>query len=72
MDLAAAEIELVEAENRVMKLETSSGSHPKNNTIISSSTVHLLWVDHFKRLNCCDTLLIPIQCEYYALRAFLS
>lgn len=67
MDLAAAEIELVEAENRVMKLKEALAPIKDRYDFIIIDCPPSLGLITLNALNCCDTLLIPIQCEYYAL-----
>ncbi len=67
MDLAAAEIELVEAENRVMKLKQALAPIKEQYEYILIDCPPSLGLITLNALNCCDTLLIPIQCEYYAL-----
>lgn len=67
MDLAAAEIELVEAENRVMKLKQALAPIKEQYDYILIDCPPSLGLITLNALNCCDTLLIPIQCEYYAL-----
>ena len=67
MDLAAAEIELVEAENRVMKLKQALAPIKEQYDYILIDCPPSLGLFTLNALNCCDTLLIPIQCEYYAL-----
>ena len=67
MDLAAAEIELVEAENRVMKLKQALAPIKEQYDYILIDCPPSLGLITLNALNCCDNLLIPIQCEYYAL-----
>ncbi len=67
IDLAGAELELVAMQRREFKLRDAivAKKHTFDYTLIDCPpSLGLLTLNG---LNACDTLLIPIQCEYYAL-----
>ena len=67
MDLAGAEVELIDVENRHEKL--------KNALLVVRDSYDFILIDcppslgliTINALNASDTVLVPIQCEYYAL-----
>lgn len=67
IQLAGAEIELVEAENRVNVLKKAIISVKDNYDFILIDCPPSLGLITLNALTACDTLFIPIQCEYYAL-----
>lgn len=67
MSLAAAELELTEFENRTTKLKQAIVSVKPLYDYIFIDCPPSLGLITLNALNCCDTLLIPIQCEYYSL-----
>ena len=67
LDLAAAEIELVELENRAGRLKNALiGIKPEYDFIFIDCPPSLGLIT-LNALTACDTLIVPIQCEYYAL-----
>jgi chromosome partitioning protein len=73
-DLTGAEIELVSADNReyILKKAVETIKEDYDYIIIDCPpSLNLLTINTFV---CCDTVLVPIQCEYYALEglAFLT
>lgn len=73
-DLTGAEIELVSAENREYILKNAVSKVEKDFDYIlidCPPSLNLLTINTFV---CCNTVLVPIQCEYYALEglAFLT
>lgn len=67
MSLAGAEIELVEKENRTFLLRNQLLDVKKNYDFILIDCPPSLGLITLNALTACDTLLVPIQCEYYAL-----
>ena len=67
MDLAAAEIELAALENREAVLKKRPGAHPRDYDYILIDCSSSLGLITTNALTAADTILIPIQCEYYAL-----
>lgn len=67
IQLAGAEIELVEAENRVNVLKKAIVSVKDSYDFILIDCPPSLGLITLNALTACDTLFIPIQCEYYAL-----
>ncbi|WP_312643911.1 AAA family ATPase [Hydrogenoanaerobacterium sp.] len=67
IDLAAAEIELVELENRASRLKNALASIKAGYDFIFIDCPPSLGLITLNALTACDTLIVPIQCEYYAL-----
>ncbi len=67
MDLAGAEIELVDLEERVFRLRNAILPIKSNYGIIFIDCPPSLGLITLNALAACDTVLIPIQCEFYAL-----
>ncbi len=67
MDLAAAELELASMENRSGKLKEALDSVRGDYDYIIIDCPPSLGLITVNDLNCADTVLIPIQCEFYAL-----
>ncbi len=67
MDLAAAEIELIEMENRQEKLKLALAAVRENYDYIFIDCPPSLGLITINALCASDTLLVPIQCEYYAM-----
>lgn len=67
MDLAAAEIELVTLDHRESILKTALASQRENYDYIFIDCPPSLGIITTNALCVADTLLVPIQCEYYAL-----
>lgn len=67
IDLAGAEIELVELENRSTGLKNALAKIKNQYDYILIDCPPSLGLITLNALTCCDTILIPIQCEYYAL-----
>lgn len=67
MDLAAAEIELIEMENRQEKLKMALAAVRENYDYIFIDCPPSLGLITINALCASDTLLVPIQCEYYAM-----
>jgi len=65
--LAGAEIELVEMENRVMRLRAPLLKLKASYDFIFIDCPPSLGLITLNALTACDTVMIPIQCEYYAL-----
>ena len=65
--LAGAEIELVELENRATRLKTALLRIREQYDFILIDCPPSLGIITINALTACDTVLIPIQCEYYAL-----
>ena len=67
IDLAGAEIELVSVERREYKLRDAIVAHKSKFDYIIIDCPPSLGLLTLNGLTACDTILIPIQCEYYAL-----
>lgn len=67
IELAGAEIELVELENRSTGLKNALAKVKNQYDYIIIDCPPSLGLITLNALTCCDTILIPIQCEYYAL-----
>ncbi len=67
IDLAGAEIELVELENRAYRLKQAILPHKAEYGYIIIDCPPSLGMITVNALTASDTVLIPIQCEYYAL-----
>ena len=67
IDLAGAEIELVSIEKREYKLRDAIVPHKSSYDYILIDCPPSLALLTLNGLTACDTILIPIQCEYYAL-----
>lgn len=65
--LAGAEIELVDLQDRVNMLKKSIVAEKENYDYIFFDCPPSLSLITLNALSACDTLIIPIQCEYYAL-----
>jgi chromosome partitioning protein len=67
MDLAGAEIELVDFKERVFRLRNALLPIKNSYGVILIDCPPSLGLLTLNALACCDTVLIPIQCEFYAL-----
>ena len=67
IDLVAVEIELIDIENREYKLQEKVESIKKNYDYILIDCAPSLGLITLNALTCSDSVLIPIQCEYFAL-----
>lgn len=67
INLAGAEVELVEVEERVMRLKKSLVKIRQNYDFIFIDCPPSLGLITVNALTASDTLLVPIQCEYFAL-----
>ena len=67
MDLAAAEIELIEMENRQEKLKMALAAVRENYDYIFIDCPPSLGLITINALCASDSFLVPIQCEYYAM-----
>lgn len=67
IDLAGAELELVTLKNREFRLRDALVKAKQNYDYIFVDCPPSLGLLTLNGLNACDTILIPIQCEYYAL-----
>ena len=67
MQLAGAEIELVELEDRVYRFQKAIAPVKQEYDYIFVDCPPSLGLITLNALTGCDTLLVPIQCEYYAL-----
>lgn len=67
IQLAGAEIELVELEDRTYRLKKAIAQVKDQYDYILIDCPPSLGLITLNALTACDTLLVPIQCEYYAL-----
>ena len=67
IQLAGAEIELVDMEDRVNMLKKAIAAQKERFDYIFIDCPPSLGLITLNALTACDTLFIPIQCEYYAL-----
>ena len=67
IQLAGAEIELVDMEDRVNMLKKAIAAQKEQFDYIFIDCPPALGLITLNALTACDTLFIPIQCEYYAL-----
>jgi chromosome partitioning protein len=67
MNLAGAELELVEIKNRESKLKLALASVKDDYDFIFLDCPPSLGLITLNALCSCDTIMVPIQCEYYAL-----
>lgn len=67
ISLAGAEIEIVELENRETRLKYALSQVRENYDFIFIDCPPSLGLITLNGLTACDTVLVPIQCEYYAL-----
>ena len=67
MDLAGAEVELIDMENRHEKLKSALLVVRESYDFILIDCPPSLGLITINALNASDTVLVPIQCEYYAL-----
>ena len=67
MNLAAAEVDLIEMEHREAQLKMALAAARDNYDYIFIDCVPLLGLITINALNAADTVLVPIQCEYFAL-----
>ena len=67
IDLAAAEIELVDMENRALRLKNALAAILKDYDYICIDCPPSLGLLNLIALAACTSILVPIQCEFYAL-----
>lgn len=67
MDLAAAEVDLIEIEHREAQLKMSLAAAREKYEYIFIDCPPSLGLITINALNASDTVLVPIQCEYFAL-----
>ena len=67
MDLAAAEVDLIEIEHREAQLKMALAAARDRHDYIFIDCPPSLGLITINALNASDTVLVPIQCEYYAL-----
>ena len=67
MNLAGAELEMVDMERRESRLKVAFAPIKDNFDFIFLDCPPSLGLITLNALCCCDTVLVPIQCEYYAL-----
>lgn len=66
-DLSGAEVELVSAEDRARRLRQAIGSSPGRHDICFIDCPPSLGLLTLNALTAADTLLVPLQCEFFAL-----
>ena len=66
-NLAGAEIELLDVENKESVVKRLSGDNPRSVDFIIIDCPPSLSLLTINALVAADTVLVPIQCEYYAL-----
>lgn len=67
IDLAAAEVELAESQDRTLKLRQSLVAIRDQYDYILIDCPPSMGLVTLNAFSACDTVIIPIQCEYYAL-----
>ncbi len=67
MDLAAAEVDLIEADHREAQLKMTLAALRESYDYILIDCPPSLGLITINALTACDTVLVPLQCEYYAL-----
>ncbi|MDP6925738.1 MAG: AAA family ATPase [Rhodospirillales bacterium] len=67
VDLSGAEIELVEVENRLYRLKTALKGHVDNFDYVLIDCPPALGLLTVNALNAADAVLVPLQCEFFAL-----
>ncbi len=67
MNLAAAEVDLIEKEHRESQLKTALSTLREQYDYLFIDCPPSLGLITINALNASDTVLVPIQCEYYAL-----
>ena len=67
INLAAAEVDLIEIEHRESQLKMSLANVREKYDYIFIDCPPSLGLITINALNACDTVLVPIQCEYFAL-----
>ena len=67
MDLAAAEVDLIEIEHREAQLKMTLAASRDSYDYIFIDCPPSLGLITINALNACDTVLVPIQCEFFAL-----
>lgn len=67
IDLAAAEIELVDMENRALRLKNALAQIGQDYDYICIDCPPSLGLLTLNALAACSSILVPIQCEFYAL-----
>lgn len=67
IDLAAAEVELAENQDRTLKLRQSLAAIRDQYDYILIDCPPSMGLVTLNAFSACDTVIIPIQCEYYAL-----
>ena len=67
IDLAAAEIELVDMENRALRIKNAIASIQQEYDYICIDCPPSLGLLTLNALAACTSILVPIQCEFYAL-----
>ena len=67
MNLAAAEIDLIEVEHREARLKTALSRIREKYDYVFIDCPPSLGLITINALNAADTVLVPLQCEYYAL-----